>query len=75
MDSTEAQELREAELIVWDEITMANVHAFNLVDRLFPDIMRNQNPFGGKVVIVGGDFRQCLPVIPRGDRTVIVEAC
>ena len=74
-DSSEAQQLREARLIVWDEITMANVHAFNLVDRLLRDVTDDQRPFGGKVVFVGGDFRQCLPVIPRGSRTLIVESC
>lgn len=30
--------------------------------------------FGGKVVVFGGDFRQILPVIPRGDRSDIVHA-
>lgn len=29
--------------------------------------------FGGKVVVFGGDFRQILPVIPRGDRSDIVH--
>ncbi|XP_020964223.1 ATP-dependent DNA helicase PIF1-like [Arachis ipaensis] len=31
-------------------------------------------PFGGKVVVSGGDFRQILPVIPGGGRTEIVNA-
>jgi len=30
--------------------------------------------FGGKVVVFGGDFRQILPVIPRGTRSNIVHA-
>ncbi|XP_016170910.1 uncharacterized protein LOC107613435 [Arachis ipaensis] len=29
-------------------------------------------PFGGKVVLLGGDFRQILPVIPMGSRQDIV---
>jgi ATP-dependent DNA helicase PIF1 len=32
-------------------------------------------PFGGKVVVMGGDFRQVLPVVPRGTRPAIVNAC
>lgn len=31
-------------------------------------------PFGGKVVVFGGDFRQILPVIPKGTRQDIVHA-
>jgi ATP-dependent DNA helicase PIF1 len=31
-------------------------------------------PFGGKVVVLGGDFRQILPVIPKGTRYEIVQS-
>ncbi|XP_031111962.1 uncharacterized protein LOC116015935 [Ipomoea triloba] len=31
-------------------------------------------PFGGKIVVLGGDFRQILPVIPKGTRQDIVGA-
>jgi ATP-dependent DNA helicase PIF1 len=30
--------------------------------------------FGGKVVVMGGDFRQILPVIPWGTRGQIMDA-
>lgn len=30
--------------------------------------------FGGKTVVFGGDFRQILPVVPRGNRADIVHA-
>lgn len=30
--------------------------------------------FGGKVLVFSGDFRQSLPVIPRGTRSNIVHA-
>lgn len=39
------------------------------------DIMHCDNPFGGKCIIMGGDFRQILPVIKRGSRASIVDAC
>jgi hypothetical protein len=31
------------------------------------------SPFGGKVVVFGGDFRQCPPVVSRGSRAAIVS--
>jgi hypothetical protein len=30
--------------------------------------------FEGKVVVMGGDFRQILPMVPRGKRGQIVDA-
>jgi ATP-dependent DNA helicase PIF1 len=29
---------------------------------------------GGKIVVFGGDFRQILPVVPKGSRVDIVHA-
>jgi ATP-dependent DNA helicase PIF1 len=60
---------------------MVHRHAFEAMDRSLRDLMRPMNPkaeqlpFGGKVVVFGGDFRQILPVIPKGDREDIVGAC
>ena len=31
-------------------------------------------PFGGKTVVLGGDFRQVLPVVRKGSRAQIVGA-
>jgi ATP-dependent DNA helicase PIF1 len=30
--------------------------------------------FGGKVIVFGGNFRQILPVVPRGSRSDIVHS-
>jgi PIF1-like helicase len=44
------------------------------------DIMKTVDPanadklFGGKVVLLSGDFRQVLPVVPRGGREQTVAA-
>ena len=46
----------------------------DVIDRLLKDIMQNQSDFGGKILILGGDFRQVLPVVPRGNRAAIVNA-
>jgi ATP-dependent DNA helicase PIF1 len=31
--------------------------------------------FGGKVIVLGGDFRQVLPVVPKGSQVQIVNSC
>ena len=36
--------------------------------------MQNDVPFGGKIVIFGGDFRQILHIVPHGNRATIIEA-
>lgn len=43
-------------------------------ERLLRDIMGSDDLFGGKIMIFGGDFRQCLPVVPKGNRAAIVNA-
>ncbi|XP_065321412.1 ATP-dependent DNA helicase pif1-like [Gordionus sp. m RMFG-2023] len=37
--------------------------------------MQTQFPFGGKVILLGGDFRQTLPVIPNSSKAYIIESC
>ena len=53
---------------------MTHQHAFEAVDRTLRDIMQTDSLFGGKIILLGGDFRQVLPVIPRGRREDIVDA-
>lgn len=48
---------------------------FDLVDRTLRNICENGQPFEGKVVLVGDNFRQCLPVISNGTRIDTVMAC
>ncbi|XP_058775595.1 uncharacterized protein LOC131649862 [Vicia villosa] len=72
-----ADMLRQTKLIIWDEAPMAHKYAIESLDRTLKDIMSaNKNltdVFGGKVVVFGGDFRQILPVVPRGSRFDIVH--
>ena len=44
------------------------------VDLCLRDIMDNDKPFGGKLVVCGGDFRQTLSVVEGGNRAHEVEA-
>ena len=55
--------IRRARVIVWDEAPMAHRHLLEALDRTLRDIMMDDQPFGGKVLVLGGDFRQILPVV------------
>ncbi|CAF3164495.1 unnamed protein product [Rotaria sp. Silwood2] len=71
-NSKEAEEIRKTEVIIWDEAPMAPSYALNAVDILLRDIMNINAPFGGKIMILGGDFRQVLPVIRFASRSELV---
>jgi hypothetical protein len=70
-----AEFLRSVAVFIIDEASMVPVHALAAINRMMKDITKSDVPFGGKVFILGGDFRQVLPVVPRQPRTVIVENC
>ncbi|GBN54440.1 hypothetical protein AVEN_170934-1, partial [Araneus ventricosus] len=67
--------LKAAKIIIWDECTMTPHHALSAVDRLFRDLTGSDLPFGGKVFVLGGDWRQILPVAVHANRTTILETC
>ena len=53
---------------------MMNRLAFEAADRHLKDICDNQNTFGGKLVLLGEDFRQMLHLITHGSCESIVAA-
>ena len=53
---------------------MQHRHCVEAVDRTLRDIRNSEKPFGGITVVLGGDFRQILPVVPKGVREQIVNA-
>ncbi|KAK9679456.1 PIF1-like helicase [Popillia japonica] len=54
---------------------MSNRLTFELVDKTIRFLCNdNDRPFGGKVVIIGGDFKQCLPIVQDGNRAAVVQA-
>jgi len=48
--------IRTADLIIWDEAPMQNKLTFEAVDRTLQDITGINKPFGGKVIVLGGNF-------------------
>ncbi|XP_069588366.1 uncharacterized protein, partial [Ranitomeya imitator] len=80
-DTNAAKDLHSTKLFIIDECTMLSKYALHVIDRVLRDVMttnvahKEKTPFGGKVIVFGGDFRQCLPVIPHVTRTDVVESC
>ena len=72
--SQQAELFRLTKLIIWDEVPMQHRYCVEAVDRSLQDICGNKKPFGGITVVLGGDFRQILPVVPKGVREQIVSA-
>ena len=66
--STVAQLLRRAKVVLWDEAAMGNKHHLDALDRSLRDFMQNDEPFGGKIIVLGGDYRQTLPIQRKASR-------
>jgi PIF1-like helicase len=69
-----AELIRQASAIIWDEAPMQHRYCMEAVDATCRDIRESEEPFGGLTVVFGGDFRQILPVIPKGSRQEIIAA-
>ncbi|XP_074358165.1 uncharacterized protein LOC141697602 [Apium graveolens] len=75
-----AELLQKTSFIIWDEAPMTHRHCFEALDKSLRDILSTRyedsrsKPFGGLIVVCGGDFRQILPVIPQGERADIIDA-
>ncbi|VDK43225.1 unnamed protein product, partial [Cylicostephanus goldi] len=74
-EAKEATILKEASTIIWDEISMVPRFSLEAVDLLLQDLMCTNELFGGKTVVLGGDFRQVLPIVERGRECDMIDAC
>ncbi|CAL5441876.1 unnamed protein product [Camellia sinensis] len=66
--------LRTTKLIIWDEAPMAKRQNIEALNDMLKDINESELLFGGKVVVLGGDFRQIPPVIPKGTKYDSIDA-
>ena len=53
---------------------MTKRQAVETLDRSLQDVTSCSSPFGGKVMVFGGDFRQVLPMVMHGTRAQITDA-
>ncbi|KAL3106584.1 hypothetical protein niasHT_018226 [Heterodera trifolii] len=70
LESNFAEMLRRIDGMIIDEISMQNRDVLEYVDRLLrfvvPTELLKSLPFGGKAVVIGGDWKQLTPVVPGG---------
>lgn len=76
-----AEPMKQASLIIWDEAPMTQRYGFKALDKTlkdilgYPNVANRERIFGGMNVLLGGDFRQILPVIPKAKRREVVKSC
>ncbi|XP_057664461.1 uncharacterized protein LOC130898886 [Diorhabda carinulata] len=67
--------LAVSKIINWDECTMAHKRALEALNRTLKDLRNDSRCFGGAMILLSGDFRQILPVIPRSTAADEINAC
>ncbi|PNF37833.1 hypothetical protein B7P43_G09110 [Cryptotermes secundus] len=67
--------LQKCKLIVWDECTRGHKKSLEACHRSLQDFCGNIRPFGNTLILLAGDFRQILPVIPRSTPADEINAC
>ncbi|KAK6752022.1 hypothetical protein RB195_003442 [Necator americanus] len=71
----EARRLMATGVIVWDEISVVPKCAQEAVESLPREIVQNYRSFGGKLFIIGGDFRQVLQIGEHAQHDDFVSLC
>ena len=63
-------------MVIIDESPMLHRHVLECLDRTLRDLRsRPESAFGGLLLVLAGDFRQCLPVVQHGSEGDILRAC
>ena len=71
--SAEEKALKEIHVFIIDEASMISADILHVIDRTLREIMQADAPFGGKIMLLGGDFRQCLPIKEKASNDQIFE--
>lgn len=61
-----ARRVKNAKVLVIDEISMLDGRTLDMVDRVCRAVRGNQDSFGGLQIVLVGDFFQLPPVTPHG---------
>ncbi|KAJ1525564.1 hypothetical protein ONE63_010368 [Megalurothrips usitatus] len=78
LESDRAARIHASHVHFIDEISMLKEWHFQVINQILQDIMFTENrsrpPFGNKVVVIGGDFRQTSPIVSKDEGSVIEES-
>ena len=66
--------LKMTKLLIIDEVSMGHKFVYETIDRSLRMLFENNEVFGNMTVVFAGDWRQCLPIVPRGSDAQIVDA-
>uniref|UniRef100_A0A0L8FZ70 ATP-dependent DNA helicase n=1 Tax=Octopus bimaculoides TaxID=37653 RepID=A0A0L8FZ70_OCTBM len=66
--------LGEYMLIIWDKVTMSHKVFFEALDMSLQDLRHNTRLMGSATVLLAGNSRQTLPMVPKGTRADEVNA-
>lgn len=66
--------IRLTAVIICDEAPMANEAVLNCVEETCRRVMHNKYLFGGKIIVLLGDFRQTCPVIQHSSKAQVIDA-
>jgi hypothetical protein len=73
--SRKANEIRDARVILGDEASIMPGYFLKELDRLCRFFTNVNMSFGGKIVLLSGDFRQTLPVCKGASHSEIFQLC
>ncbi|CEF61639.1 DNA helicase Pif1 like family and P-loop containing nucleoside triphosphate hydrolase domain-containing protein [Strongyloides ratti] len=75
MTESDIFRLKNASAIFIDEVSMLSKKQLQYIDMALQKNTKNYNcPFGGKVIVLGGDFRQCLPISDSSTTAEIIAS-
>jgi hypothetical protein len=72
-----AELLRCADVIIIDEVSMLHRQYLDVINSVLQDVMASHESFGGKRIVMAGDFQQLPPVVkapPAESRSATVQA-
>jgi ATP-dependent DNA helicase PIF1 len=67
--------LKTCSILIWDECTMAHKKSLEALERTMQDLRQNTQLMGKALILLAGDFRQTLPVIPRSTPADELNVC